>query len=95
MERFARVLVRWRWVVLAFWVGIGGVPFVRAPASPGLLNIRNIADVLVHVVTPVECQIIERALLIDAAGQKSAIDRQDLTRDEARRFRRQENGRTG
>jgi RND superfamily putative drug exporter len=41
MERFARVLVRWRWVVLAVWVVIGVVAIVRAPATPGLLNIRG------------------------------------------------------
>ncbi|HET7424790.1 MAG TPA: MMPL family transporter [Gemmatimonadales bacterium] len=41
MERFARVLVRWRWVVLAVWVVIGAVAIVRAPATPGLLNIRG------------------------------------------------------
>jgi putative drug exporter of the RND superfamily len=41
MERFARVLVRWRWVVLAVWAGIGAVAAVRAPATPALLNIRG------------------------------------------------------
>ncbi len=41
MERFARVLVRWRWVVLAVWAAIGAVAAVRAPATPALLNIRG------------------------------------------------------
>ncbi len=41
MERFARVLVRWRWVVLAVWAAIGAVAVVRAPATPALLNIRG------------------------------------------------------
>jgi RND superfamily putative drug exporter len=41
MEHFARVLVRWRWVVLAVWAAIGGVAAVRAPATPALLNIRG------------------------------------------------------
>ena len=41
MEPFARALVRWRWAVLVVWVVIGGVALVRAPATPGLLNIRG------------------------------------------------------
>ncbi len=41
MERFARALVRWRWVVLGIWVAAGAVAAVRAPATPGLLNIRG------------------------------------------------------
>jgi uncharacterized membrane protein YdfJ with MMPL/SSD domain len=41
MERFARVLVRWRWAVLVVWAVIGAVAAVRAPATPGLLNIRG------------------------------------------------------
>ncbi|MEP6686900.1 MAG: MMPL family transporter [Gemmatimonadales bacterium] len=41
MDRFARALVRWRWVVLAVWAVIGAVAAVRAPATPGLLNIRG------------------------------------------------------
>jgi putative drug exporter of the RND superfamily len=41
MERFARALVRRRWVVLVVWAVIGGVAAVRAPATPGLLNIRG------------------------------------------------------
>jgi RND superfamily putative drug exporter len=41
MERFARVLVRWRWVVLGVWVAIGAVAAKRAPDTPGLLNIRG------------------------------------------------------
>jgi RND superfamily putative drug exporter len=41
MERFARTLVRWRWAVLVVWAGIGAVAAVRAPATPGLLNIRG------------------------------------------------------
>ena len=41
MEPFARALVRWRWAVLVVWVVIGAVALVRAPATPGLLNIRG------------------------------------------------------
>jgi putative drug exporter of the RND superfamily len=41
MERFARALVRWRWAVLVVWAVIGAVAAVRAPATPGLLNIRG------------------------------------------------------
>jgi putative drug exporter of the RND superfamily len=41
MEPFARALVRWRWVVLVVWTVIGVVAAVRAPATPGLLNIRG------------------------------------------------------
>ena len=41
MEKFARVLVRWRWAVLVVWAVIGVVAAVRAPATPGLLNIRG------------------------------------------------------
>jgi RND superfamily putative drug exporter len=41
MDRFARTLVRWRWVVLVVWAVIGAVAAVRAPATPGLLNIRG------------------------------------------------------
>ena len=41
MDRFARALVRWRWVVLAVWAVIGAVAAVRAPATPSLLNIRG------------------------------------------------------
>ncbi|HEX2219060.1 MAG TPA: MMPL family transporter [Gemmatimonadales bacterium] len=41
MEPFARALVRWRWAVLVVWVVIGGVAALRAPATPGLLNIRG------------------------------------------------------
>jgi RND superfamily putative drug exporter len=41
MERFARTLVRWRWVVLAVWAVIGAVAAVRAPETPALLNIRG------------------------------------------------------
>jgi len=41
MERFARALVRWRWAVLVVWALVGAVAAVRAPATPGLLNIRG------------------------------------------------------
>ena len=41
MDRFARALVRWRWVVLVVWAIVGGVAAVRAPATPALLNIRG------------------------------------------------------
>ena len=41
MDRFAQSLVRWRWVVLAVWTVAGAVAAVRAPATPGLLNIRG------------------------------------------------------
>jgi len=41
MEKFARVLVRWRWAVLVVWAVIGVVAAVRAPATPGLLDIRG------------------------------------------------------
>ena len=41
MDRFARALVRWRWVVLGVWAVIGAVAAVRAPATPSLLNIRG------------------------------------------------------
>ncbi|HEX6104579.1 MAG TPA: hypothetical protein VFZ26_03290, partial [Gemmatimonadales bacterium] len=44
MERFARVLVRWRWAVLVVWAVVGAVAAVRAPATPGLLNIRGGSD---------------------------------------------------
>jgi RND superfamily putative drug exporter len=41
MDRYARSLVRWRWVVLVVWAVIGAVAAVRAPATPSLLNIRG------------------------------------------------------
>ena len=41
MDRFARALVRWRWVVLVVWAVVGAVAAVRAPATPALLNIRG------------------------------------------------------
>jgi putative drug exporter of the RND superfamily len=41
MERFARALVRRRWAVLVVWAVIGVVAAVRAPATPGLLNMRG------------------------------------------------------
>ena len=41
MDWFAQALVRWRWVVLAVWAAAGAVAAVRAPATPGLLNIRG------------------------------------------------------
>ncbi|HEX6668010.1 MAG TPA: MMPL family transporter, partial [Gemmatimonadales bacterium] len=41
MEPFARALVRWRWAVLVVWAVIGVAAGVRAPATPGLLNIRG------------------------------------------------------
>jgi RND superfamily putative drug exporter len=41
MDKFARALVRWRWVVLIVWAVIGAVAAVRAPATPALLNIRG------------------------------------------------------
>ena len=41
MDRFARALVRWRWVVVIVWAVIGAVAAVRAPATPALLNIRG------------------------------------------------------
>jgi putative drug exporter of the RND superfamily len=41
MESFARALVRWRWAVLVVWAVIGAVAAVRAPVTPGLLNIRG------------------------------------------------------
>ncbi len=41
MDRFARALVRRRWVVLVVWAVIGAVAAVKAPATPGLLNIRG------------------------------------------------------
>jgi RND superfamily putative drug exporter len=44
MDRFARALVRWRWVVLVVWAVIGAVALVRAPATPALLNIRGGSD---------------------------------------------------
>jgi RND superfamily putative drug exporter len=44
MDRFARALVRWRWVVLVVWAVIGAVAAVRAPATPSLLNIRGGSD---------------------------------------------------
>ena len=44
MGRFARALVRWRYVVLVFWAAVGAVAAVRAPATPGLLNIRGGSD---------------------------------------------------
>src|SRR5262249_15395573 len=44
MDRFARALVRWRYAVLVFWAAVGVVAAVRAPATPGLLNIRGGSD---------------------------------------------------
>ena len=44
MDRFARALVRWRWVVLVVWVLVGAVAAFRAPATPSLLNIRGGSD---------------------------------------------------
>jgi putative drug exporter of the RND superfamily len=44
MDRYARALVRWRWVVLVVWSVIGAVAAVRAPATPALLNIRGGSD---------------------------------------------------
>jgi RND superfamily putative drug exporter len=44
MDRYARALVRWRWVVLVVWAVIGAVAAVRAPATPALLNIRGGSD---------------------------------------------------
>ncbi len=44
MERFARALVRWRWVVLVVWAVVGVVAVLRAPATPALLNIRGGSD---------------------------------------------------
>jgi putative drug exporter of the RND superfamily len=41
MERFARALVRWRWVMLVVWAIVGVVALIRAPATPALLNIRG------------------------------------------------------
>src|SRR5690242_8951412 len=44
MDRFARGLVRWRYAAVAFWAVVGTVAAVRAPATPGLLNIRGGSD---------------------------------------------------
>ena len=44
MDRFARALVRWRYAVLVAWAVVGAVAAVRAPATPGLLNIRGGSD---------------------------------------------------
>jgi len=44
MDRFARALVRWRWVVLVGWAVVGTVAAIRAPATPALLNIRGGSD---------------------------------------------------
>jgi hypothetical protein len=41
MDRFARALVRWRYAVLVVWAAVGAVAAIRAPATPGLLNIRG------------------------------------------------------
>jgi RND superfamily putative drug exporter len=41
MDRFARAVVRRRWAVLVVWAVVGAVAAVRAPATPGLLNIRG------------------------------------------------------
>jgi RND superfamily putative drug exporter len=41
MEPFARVLVRWRWVVLVVWMVVGVVAAVCAPATLGRLNTRG------------------------------------------------------
>ena len=44
MDRFARAVVKGRWVVLVVWAVIGVVAAVRAPATPSLLNIRGGSD---------------------------------------------------
>jgi RND superfamily putative drug exporter len=41
MDRFARAVVKGRWVVLVVWAVVGVVAAVRAPATPSLLNIRG------------------------------------------------------
>ncbi|MEO8227134.1 MAG: MMPL family transporter, partial [Gemmatimonadota bacterium] len=41
MGPIARVLVRWRWVVVVVWAVIGAVAAVRAPHTPEVLNIRG------------------------------------------------------
>jgi putative drug exporter of the RND superfamily len=44
MDRFARAVVKGRWVVLVVWAVVGTVAAVRAPATPSLLNIRGGSD---------------------------------------------------
>ncbi|HEX3275874.1 MAG TPA: MMPL family transporter [Gemmatimonadales bacterium] len=44
MDRFARAVVKGRWVVLVVWAVVGVVAAVRAPATPSLLNIRGGSD---------------------------------------------------
>jgi putative drug exporter of the RND superfamily len=41
MDRFARALVRWPWVVLGIWAVIGTAAAIQAPKTPSLLNIRG------------------------------------------------------
>src|ERR1700675_1081063 len=41
MDRFAQALVRWGWVVWGVGALAGTVAAVRAPPTPGLLNIRG------------------------------------------------------
>ena len=41
LSTIARVLMRWRWLVIAFWVVVGAIAFVQAPKTPELLDLRG------------------------------------------------------
>jgi RND superfamily putative drug exporter len=43
-ERIANFVVRFRWIIVAFWAVVGVAGVVRAPRTPELLNVRGGAD---------------------------------------------------
>lgn len=49
----ARAVVRLKWLVLAVWAVVAAVAFVRAPATPALLNLRGGSE------RPTEARLVE------------------------------------
>ncbi len=41
LSTIARVLVRWRWLVIALWAIVGTIAFIRAPKTPERLDLRG------------------------------------------------------
>ena len=44
LSSFARAMVRWRWLVIAFWALVGVIAFVQAPKTPERLSLQGGSD---------------------------------------------------
>lgn len=57
LSTIARVLVRWRWFVIALWTVAGAVAFVQAPKTPERLDLRG------GTIKPTEGKAADRMLM--------------------------------